>query len=488
MTSDTIPAAPNPPTDATWDPKSPKFHAYNRFYGLCRAWAEDSVQQRKCTQAAAYKVINKIVDAYHKRDPIDALKSHFNKRVFTDEMRKDQNLPWYALAGLREGDFSLGEVGTYLIYRAELAYRKTEKYTPIPLFEEGKPNPKAVELIKKTLEPVKGFPPENHIQDENVKKEPLLSDSQLEKLFEIMKEKPPFEQQFLLFPQKGKMAEVAWFQGFNVFNRFSMPNGEFMVLLPSFSLMEAFLTVKHGYPVKIDPNLGLTSLTAIFKNALLGTRVMSLSFPGREPPKKADLTDVVGAEFTIPHDWYHVNLATQVPAEHQWGFALLSQFIQEMASEKEFAEAHSLLIRIREVLIDMEHQYYRKELFHPLYEGQEPSTLFWRTLYQAFQKAHESIAIENKESGMEGLLKNQQRVAYHSRIFMRLLDEVVKHRTFFATLGIRFDLALLEQLELLFKREIQTLDPLQQLVYALPQIRSVEIAFAWPDLMKQKKA
>ncbi len=390
-----IPKAPPPPSGAIWDPKSPKFHAYNCFYGLCRAWAEDVVEKRKCTHAAAFKVINKIVDGYQNRGPIKYLKEQFNKRQFTVPMSEDKDLPWYALAGLRMGEFTLGEIVTYLTFRDELSYHKADIYAPVPLFQEGTPNPKAVELIKKTLEPVQGLPPENPVKDANIKKEPLLNEAQIKQLFALMKEKPLFEQQFLVLPAStATIAEAVYLQGFNIFGRIPVPNGDVAILLPSFGLMEAFLTVKHGYPVKMNPVLGLSSVTAIFKNALLGTREVYLAFPGRERPKKVDLQDAIGAEITHPHDWAHVNWASSVPRDHQWGFALLSQIVQEMASEKEFAQVQPFLMRIRELLIDMEHNLYKKELSIPPFEGQEPSILFWKSLSYCFQKAALYLTVE----------------------------------------------------------------------------------------------
>ncbi len=86
MAAITIPSAPKPPTGDIWNPKSPKFHAYNCFYGLCRAWAEETVQTKKCTHAAAFKVINKTIDGYQNPGAINYLKELFNQREFSVEI------------------------------------------------------------------------------------------------------------------------------------------------------------------------------------------------------------------------------------------------------------------------------------------------------------------------------------------------------------------------------------------------------------------
>ncbi len=222
-------------------------------------------------------------------------------------------------------------------------------------------------------------------------------------------------------------------------------------------------------------------MTAVFKNALLGTREVYLPFPGKKRPKKVDLQLAIGSEITHPHDWYHVNLASQVAADHQWGFVLLSQLLQEMASEKEFAQVQPFLMRISEILIDMEHHFYRKELSFPPFEGEEPSILFWKSLSDSFQNA---VNYRAKESGELDILVVVQQISNYPRIFERLFKEVVKHQSAFATLGIRFGLAILERLEALTKKEMDQFHPLLQLAFQLSEYRQTQLAFVWPDLMR----
>lgn len=300
----------------------------------------------------------KLLRLTNKESSIRMLHEALETQNWDHEIFQNEDFPYYALeaVGLEEGDknkLSPSQFATIMIYWKALQDHG-RSVQPVSLFHaNGSINLQAKDLIKQTLrliiESLSFFTiiplnekdaeklkdaleanPENALKilEETTKSITpiyLLSNEQLEELFQEMSKLPKSEQQFFVVPDKGEynpsilgalpplkrtIRQALYYDvGFNVFSR--LEHGKRMI--PSFGLTQAFLYVKFASDaVKMNPVLALSSAEDIYENGINGERDYALHFPGIELPIKADLLLAPEDEFRY-HDFYHAYLTSCGP-------------------------------------------------------------------------------------------------------------------------------------------------------------------------------
>lgn len=306
------------------------------------------------------------------------------KRDWQDPIFQEDYLI-YALAALREGRLTKNQVATLSLYWAAATYNTPNKtgqeISSFSLFtSEGEPNREAWDLIK-----------QSQVRDMSLPEEespPLLTEEQLQTLFDRMKKAPSSEQQVLVYElgDQGNSEIIRLFLeklGFNLLTEVTKPDEEGGIMklrmIPSVTLMQEVLYTLYGeQAVEIDSILRICRLTPhIANNAVEDQRTMSFHFPHLKLlPEKADSFVAPGIDFSI-HDLYHAFIVSGMPAAHRYAFARAASILEHQGEKTPAYKA--FIVRLK----DMEVVTYRKnQLLEELLKkhGFSTSEKFWQEI------------------------------------------------------------------------------------------------------------
>ncbi len=287
---------------------------------------------------------------------------------------------YQGLYGVKVGLVNYETFATFLIYRtAQLDYEEVEM---VPLFHEGKVNPRAQEIIK---------------QGQKANGADLITDEELKLFYEQMKRKPKSAQMLLLGKNKfsgSTIRDTIYQLGYNVLNFFQddwtqnisealhdlhtketshllkkYPNGHTHILerlanrkippkkeiIASFEIMQTMINIRSKGPYRLIPVLGLSTESQIQDNMLFSNRDMAFNFSGVFLPKEADGYKAYGHSFTY-HDFAHAFVSRTIPPHYKLGYNLLyrvAKLYQKsglVKDEKEFDEFVSNLLDTQFIL------------------------------------------------------------------------------------------------------------------------------------------
>lgn len=296
-----------------------------------------------------------------------------------------------------------------------------------------------------------------------------LSENQLDRFFEKMRKSPASEQQFLIILDEspdfivsdgslemqrqidndifsGKRTishQIASSGKFNIFSRCTEKDRK-MRMIPSFGMMQTYLKVK--YPdtyVQIKPLLGLASFKTIVEGGKTQTRPMSLPFPSIDLPEEADSFSAKNPWDFIYHDFYHAKLASGIPQKYQRGFILVSEIVEQLKTNSEFANNNDFFDHYIGHIVDMECPVFS--------EANDLNKKFWEILDSQCNDALMSVDLTHckalAQSHQDGTMNAKLLAAKHEigellfkKNFMHVLaDEIANRQSDFCELGINFE-------------------------------------------------
>jgi len=291
-----------------------------------------------------------------------------------DSILLSPKLPYIALAALRQGSLNEkhgpGQVATLLIFWAATQQYEIRLLRTCCIFDLA-----AQQFIKKTLR----NPSLPHLR-------PFLHGKKFATFIDIMRTLPSSEEKFLCVP--AVLEEFATIPysikatGVNVFNLVRQKFGGFGQIIPSFGMMQAFLTAQfQESAVTIKPRTHLSTLRHIRENRLTSTCDMMLPTPdgngGSHCPLLADRVPAPWNDFAR-HDFFHAVVSSNVEKPFREMGIGISDLLRECAGqvpEEDCKGVHQLAF----AMIDME--------YIPLYHFSReksprlsPMYRFWETI------------------------------------------------------------------------------------------------------------
>ncbi len=303
---------------------------------------------------------------------------------------QEEKYPYYALKAVQGKKISLKQFTTVMFHWVNFTKNK-KKYRFIPLFgRDGKVDRQARELIRQTL--VHKTPLPEHSQatknvafflgyeiDLSDKESCYLTDQQFKAFIEEMRNEPVSEQNFFLFDleEAPSIAKAIHDNGINVFGQ---TREGWMV--PSFSMMQAYLKVKFGSrALHLKSVLGFSSPRDIRNGILTDERDLAVPFPGTTLPPKADKLEAPGY-FLCWHDFYHAIMASYVVAKYRILLMKLGDVAESFYNQTGYKLAHEFA----GILYDMEHSLFRDEVLASVSKARrkDMNYSFWYTLAIGF--------------------------------------------------------------------------------------------------------
>lgn len=232
-------------------------------------------------------------------------------------------------------------VSRYLCDEARAAFKgeKGPLYEHVPLFIEGKVNPVARELVRRTMQPVSATEP------------PSMTDEELDAMFEEMRNYPPSEQSLLIgrvygnsfnnhlknpqlysaevlakyaarrmkgppLDQVGIMDDVHSGARSNIFYRVEnnglmkeFPENAALRMCPSMGMVDAFIKIRGGEKIRI---FGFGAGESAWEG---DKRIVSMPSPYEDLPDRADTFKALFEDFSLHDALYHVILVSTIPKE-----------------------------------------------------------------------------------------------------------------------------------------------------------------------------
>jgi hypothetical protein len=376
---------------------------------------------RRLSQAKREEIENRIESLQAQEVRTTALLTAFNARDMK-AVAEDAESFYIGLALLKLGKITQHQFGTLQKYwQARETYG--DRLGCIPLFAENHElNPLAKHLIASTLRqnvPKSRFGGLPHYMSDS-----LLSDAQLEQLFEEMRAQPGSEQQFFIFPDddpyevakileaQGKKDngasyhdshsishEILYSAGLNLFARFRRGDA-FYRMIPSSELVQTFLNVSgEDNAVYLNHVLGDSTVEGdIRDNGLNSSRDVQIAGPGIPTPRRADGFPALGYDFAYHDECYHAVLCSQMPAEARSLMVQAGDTVGDLAATSD-ANERAAFIALRDRFYDMENS-----LYWPRYQGgRDKNGLFWESLAGQFEivrdqshKPHLSLDAERR--------------------------------------------------------------------------------------------
>lgn len=306
---------------------------------------------------------------------VEELTNALNQSKLSAEIFKSPNMPFYALKALELGMIDKYQFGTIMLRWSIGEYHQGfEQMEIYSLFlENGQVNPNTFEVIKLTF-------PEN------------FNEQQTLEFLEEMKKVPPSEQFFFIVPDIQNSISVSQAinaLGINTFCRLEGLLQSNKRIIPSLSMMQAFLNVKYGQnAVKINPVLGISSFNDMRK---VDARDMALHFPGTSLPSEADGLPAPWYDFSF-HDFYHAIVVSSIPTAYRAMMIEIALLALNTMKESGFARKspsgetlHSLFA----AAIDMETPYFMRETSAPA------NLVFFHEIKTVFYKAFHLDDYEN---------------------------------------------------------------------------------------------
>jgi len=464
------------------------------YQAVCKNWALGISKEKNISIEEAYSVIGKLVsektaDEKKKIDLLHALESlnWENDPIFDDT----EEYPFYALAGLKEGSLSVVKFTTLMFYRTCVLYHDNKNAVKsLPMFildpasKEMVVNPLAKKIVIETCKPREST---DGLGQRVMQGIPQLTDTQIDQFFEEMSKKPISEQQFFIMPDtfiskepikkiddnpeklienlfkdknltkeqlaKAKEAynntsiaknlsaknnrsiiEIFYHdQGFNPLNFFT--EGSIRKrMVPSFSMMQAFVDVKHPNSVKINPVIGLSPIEPIFDNAKNRTREMGLAFVDKPLPTTADDKSAPGFDF-IYHDFYHVNVFAYFPQQHVDANLKMIDILGAFKEKSTSPEMQKFTERMIEKIIDLEGISYEPLKSLPD-DDIRVRNIFWDILNQSLQVVVAAIANEKSPGNMMQESMELFETIHASEFFKFFAEKIHANAAFFESKGL----------------------------------------------------
>lgn len=437
----------------------PEGAVHSNFAAVCKNWAREIAEKNKVSIDEAISSIVKLLnentpDAEKKSALIHALDrvNWANDPIFNniDEMA------WYALACLKDEKISVEQFSTLMSYRTGVIHHsKYGPLTPISLFitnakGEQTVNPVARTIIEKTFEPqvvqvalIKG----TRLQEKS-----QLDKAQIDDFFERMKDAPLSEQQFFVMSPKDSLVskikthvqpgqkekgivEAIYDTGFNAFNYFSEVHEGKQILkrmVASTTMMQTFIDVKYENPVKLNPVIGLSSISDIENNAIQRTREFGLNFVKNSLPTIADRRKAVGVDFPY-HDFFHACVASSIPEEHVGIILELYNIVKEIRSNQQLKSIDDFLNEFEIQLIDMEGGEYEAQ--YTQLNRQDLGAIFWNFLHSKYEAALAEYKFDKNLNTTEQFVEFTFSI-YEAGFFDVLAEQILSVLDFFEEKGV----------------------------------------------------
>jgi len=291
------------------------------------------------------------------------------------------DVDYYALDAVCQNKLTIAQFVTLMYLKAGICGSvKAEDVRVVPLFE-GEDNhisQEAWNLIKETL----AIPANIGLGSGS----PYMEDAALNRWFEIMRIQPKSEQRFSIIPDSRDKDAAHRFStniaaglpvnksdvsgtsiadavnndaGFNVFCGLARQNNKLVRMIPSFSMMQAFLITQFGEnAVTLKPVFNIPSLKRIAKSLANNERELSVPFPGISLPKTADGCSAPTIDF-IFHDFYHTVIASAILPNHRKAFLELAAFVHTL----QLPDAYKKIVKnMYAALVDLEMNGYLKNI------------------------------------------------------------------------------------------------------------------------------
>lgn len=269
---------------------SPSFDYYSARY-------DEMIARLKSDEKAL--LIDKVEKLPAKEENILRLCFALNNNTthFSDEIFTNFNISYYALEAFRLGRIDEFQFGTIQLFWSIGQYHQDYDLMSVhSLFsKDGKYNSNILDLLFESLA----------IKRSN---RHFLTKLQFIEFIEEMKNFPYSERCFFLVPdlqissKPRTVSQELKKLKMTVFNRFGK-----MRIIPTVSMMQAFLNVKFGkQAMRINPVLGLSTLKQLRR---YNKRDMAFPFPGVWLPENADNFPAPWYDITY-HDFYHIFTAS----------------------------------------------------------------------------------------------------------------------------------------------------------------------------------
>lgn len=332
----------------------------------------------------------------------------------------DENFPHYALLSYMQGLITIQQLGTIQTYWALMQERGKDGVEVVRLFNpDGSVNEEARKSIEGTMDG----------------SGPKMSETQLDKFFEIAKDFPYSEQQFFVTPAKKNEGEESIREVINgraKFNLFSIfvnpPSYSRLQMSASNGMWEAAMQVYHKNPVKPQIVIGNSPPEDFFPSE---TRILSIPYPGVPQPSEADGHPVLSEiDFTY-HDWYHIDFVSHIPPSERERMNKIVLYVQEEMEKTQNPLHKEFLDKLRLSLLDREFLIYKQI---PV-DWETRSLMFWGTFVSIFggifsileeSSLKEWLKKENKEKNYTFLTNLLQKIAqmpYHPSFDNRNFSE-----------------------------------------------------------------
>jgi hypothetical protein len=300
-------------------------------------------------------------------------------RLFEELSRKPDlvmQLPYLALQALIEGHISPFAFGTLQLYWMEATDSGRKQELQEVIIVDGRWDPRFRHLLLSTCDfPASEFNPLRHMafrfgHDPVVPQLTTSADEQKEKMeraFTEMRSTSTLHREepvFFLVPdrdsqdasEKSVLEKLSIMQllsggGFNVFGMVVHEEKVYRIV-PSFSLMQAYIRAVSPHPFAIFPTLGVSAPQKLLENLQLDTREIAIGHPDIPLPAMADNLSAPGAEFS-QHDFYHAVAQLNIPPAHKTLFLRLATIA--LRAKKTAPEHYQRFYqKVREAMIDLD--------------------------------------------------------------------------------------------------------------------------------------
>lgn len=387
---------------------------------------EDMIEFLVTTDQMKQDLEKKLNDLPRLKESVEEIYVALENQNWKSPCLGDDQLPYYALAGFREGHLSTDQFFILMVYWSLKNEYQTE-VTTISLFDaKGEINLEARLLLEET------FQPDEKLKQSYGLTEPLLRSEQVDQFFIKMKEAEKSSQQFFLVSDpdlEGKSTVIDTIVkklSFKIFmcvghgkNRRS--------LVASLPMMQEILNVRYRDPVKLIAVINSVSAEYIKQCGLNGTRPVSLPFPGLHLPITADSKPSPKNNHFVNHDGcYHAALASAVPNKERQALIAIADLLDRFQNEVRFESIKEFIQDLAMAFSDMEASEYRLEFQRKDFSSE---CLFWLQIQSYF-----ASVVSRREDQQITLFKELVKTEFNSTFFEHLFHE----REYFEKLGINF--------------------------------------------------
>lgn len=367
-------------------------------------------------------------------------------KKWRDPFFEEAEYPWYAIAGVMDGQFSIPDAGMVLFH---WSLRKTFSSDQIEVYSlydsKGCLDDKAVQIVSSTLEYPESGP--RILQGKS-----FLKPLQKKLYYLTMGEENALQQQFFVvkdaesewdvFNDQAKMTITQTLYsnlGFNLLDRFDTSR-----IIASPSMMELLVDAKYSHKTPLHFMLGVAPREFFIEGLKKGFGVLSLPSPYEPLPDTADGSKVtLEAEFW-KHDVYHLVRKGAVLPETLKAYSQFAEKLLILLKNNSFGKGENFLKKLFLNMIDVDftaHQQEHIEVRAKHFNGKiDESVLFWDII---ISKAN--LRIENSiVRAFADVIRNQDLSSFSSEKYYEGMLAIAKkiNHSFYVT-GLWHQLALL---------------------------------------------